>query len=205
MIQWTTLVSRKRITYRTESLGTTKLRRVMVQTPKLENHLLSVPGDCLFNTFAATHHNRIWRPPLPTTWRRTMSWWQESIYHETRYPSEWHCILTVSKGPGFVLITQPYCYYESNIHSMCTIYNTWLRTILFKNLFMPCDVDYLVALQRVYEHWNCSKFNNIPGDNARDVIYWNWNRFVIFRFPFPHALQTSDMTDKHPSDSHIPQ
>ena len=36
---------------------------------------------------------------------------------------------------------------------------------------MPCDVGYLVALQSVYEHWNCSKFNNISGDNARDVIY----------------------------------
>jgi len=31
------------------------------------------------------------------------------------------------------------------------------------------------------------------------------NRFVIFRFRFPHALQTSDMTHKHPSDNHIPQ
>jgi hypothetical protein len=66
------------------------------QTPKLVNHRLSVAGDSLFNTFAATL--RIWRPsPLPTTWRRTISWWQEYIYHGTRYPSEWHCILTAQK------------------------------------------------------------------------------------------------------------
>jgi len=66
--------------------------------------------------------------------------------------------------------------------------NTRLRTILFKNLFMPCDVGYLVALQRVYEHWNRSKFNNISGDNARDVIYWNWKSLCYFQISFPTRI-----------------
>jgi len=53
------------------------------QPPKLVNHPLSVVGHRLFNTFATTF--RIWRASsLSTTWRLTMSWWQESIYHGTR-------------------------------------------------------------------------------------------------------------------------
>jgi hypothetical protein len=76
------------------------------QPPKLVNHPLSVAGDRLFSTFAAAL--RILKPSsLPTTWRRTMSWWQEFIYHGTRYPSEWHCIFTAPRGPRFVRITQP--------------------------------------------------------------------------------------------------
>jgi hypothetical protein len=95
------------------------------QPPKLVNHALSVAGDRLFNTFAATVRNRNWRPSsLPATWRHPMSRWQESIFHGTRYLSEWHCILTALKGREFVRITQPYSYCESKVHSMCTIYST---------------------------------------------------------------------------------
>jgi len=84
-------------------------------SPKLVNHPLSVSGDRLFNTFAATLHT--WgSSSLPTTWRRTMSWWKESIYHGTWYPSEWQRILIAPKGPGFFRITEPCSYYESKVH-----------------------------------------------------------------------------------------
>jgi len=37
MIRWTTPVSRKRITYQTERVGTTKIRRVIVHTTRLHH------------------------------------------------------------------------------------------------------------------------------------------------------------------------
>jgi hypothetical protein len=62
-----------------------------------------------------------------------------------------------------------------------------------------------VALKRVNELHSINKFNKISGDNAREIIYWNWKSSCYFRFPFTHARQASDMTYKHPSDSHIPE
>lgn len=171
----------------TRQVSTIRSSKHFAQPPKLVNHPFSVAGDRLVNKFAAAV--RIWRlSSLSTTWRRTMSWWQESVYHGTLYPSERHCILTAPKWPEFFRITQPYSFYESKVHSMCTVYNTRLSTILFKNLCMPCYVSHLVALQCVYEHWNGSKFNNISGDNARDVIYWNWKSLCYFQISFPSRI-----------------
>ena len=50
MIRWTTPVSRKRITYRTERVGATKLRREIVQNILL-NILHSKDESCIFSEY----------------------------------------------------------------------------------------------------------------------------------------------------------
>jgi hypothetical protein len=55
-------------------------------TPKLEDYLLSVVRDCLFNIFAATLRN--WRASPPSSsWGRVIPQWQRT--HLTCFENHW--------------------------------------------------------------------------------------------------------------------
>jgi hypothetical protein len=74
-IQWIRSGPRLRVVFRNKLIFYGEELLAPRPTPKLQDHLLSAGGDCLFNIFAATLYT--WRSSPPyAAWGRAMPWWQ---------------------------------------------------------------------------------------------------------------------------------